>query len=38
MYDITHLWHDKNSNQYFVRKGEKILFKIPKWVGRILFA
>ena len=38
MYDITHLWYDKKSDEYFIRKGKKILFRIPKWIGRILFA
>jgi len=40
MYDIIHLWHNTqgDADQYFVRKGEKILFRIPKWLGRLLMS
>lgn len=38
MYDIIHLYHDKILDKYFIRKGKRILFRIPKWIGRILLA
>ena len=31
-----HIWHNTrgNADEYFICKGNKVLFRIPKWVGR----
>ena len=33
------IWHNTNgiADQYFVCKGDKVMFQIPKWIGRLLY-
>lgn len=34
-YPKIHIYHHKKSGQYFIGRGTKVLFEIPKLIGQL---